>query len=68
MGTRKKLRIASLIMLIAAVIFMIFAVLSMCMPIHLPDWLFYTLQVTYRVYPIIMVLLFVASFFVKGKK
>lgn len=68
MGIRKKLRLASLIMLIAAVIFMIFAVLSMCMLLHLPDRLFYTLQVTYRVYPIIMVLLFVASLFVKGKK
>ena len=68
MGTRKKLRIASLIMLVAAIIFMIFAVLSMGVPIHLPDWLFCTLQVTYKVYPIIMVLLFAASFLVKDKK
>ena len=68
MGIRKKLRLASLIMLIAAIIFMIFAVLSMGVPIHLPTWLFRTLQVTYKVYPVVMVLLFAASFFVKDKK
>ena len=55
-------------MLIAAIIFMIFAVLSMGVPIHLPNWLFRTLQVTYKVYPVVMVLLFAASFFVKDKK
>jgi uncharacterized membrane protein YqjE len=67
-GLRKKLRIASLIMLIIAIVFVAFAFMSMDVPIAYPTWLRYTLQVIYKVYPILMVLLFLASFFVKEKE
>ncbi len=65
---RTKLRIASLIMLIIAIVFVIFAFMTMDVPIAYPDWLLYTLRVIYKVDPIVMVLLFVASFFVKDNK
>ncbi len=65
---RKKLRIASLIMLIIAIVFVTFAFMTMDVPIAYPAWLLYTLQVIYKVYPILMVLLFLASFFVKEKE
>lgn len=65
---KKKLRITSLIMLIVAIIFVIFAFLTMDVPIDIPRWLFATLKVIYKVYPIVVVGLFIASFFVKDKK
>lgn len=65
---KKKLRIASLIMLIVAIVFVVFAFLTMDVPINYPNWLFNTLKVIYKTYPVVMVLLFVASFFVKEKE
>lgn len=62
---KKKLRIASLIMLVVAIVFVAFAFLTMDVPIDLPRWMFGTLKVIYKIYPIVLVLLFVASFFVK---
>ena len=67
-GLRKKLRITSLIMLIIAIVFVAFAFMSMDVPIAYPTRFIYTLQVIYKVYPILMVLLFLASFFVKEKR
>lgn len=64
---KKKLRIASLIMAFVAVIFAAFAFLTMDVPINYPNWLFKILKVIYKVYPIGMIALFVASFFVKEK-
>ena len=64
---KKKLRIASLIMLLIAVVFVIFAFFTMDVPFDLPIPLS-TLRVIYKVYPIVMVCLFIASFFVKGDK
>lgn len=65
---KKKLRITSLIMLIVAIVFVIFAFLTMDVPIDNPRWLFEVLKVVYKVYPIVVVGLFIASFFVKDKK
>lgn len=65
---KKKLRITSLIMLIVAIVFVIFAFLTMDVPIDIPRWLFEVLKVVYKVYPIFVVGLFIASFFVKDKK
>ncbi len=65
---KKKLRIASLFMLIIAIVFVIFAFLTMDVPISYPIWLFHTLKVIYKVYPVVMILLFAASFFVKDRK
>ena len=65
---KKKLRMISLIMLIVAVLFVVCAFLTMDVPINFPNWLFRILKILYKVYPIVMVLLFVASFFVKDKK
>lgn len=65
---KKKLRITSLIMLIVAIVFVIFAFLTMDVPIDIPRWLFEVLKVVYKVYPIVVVGLFIASFFVKDKE
>ncbi len=64
MSVKKRLRIASLIMLIIALVFVILAFLCMDVPIDVPLKL---LKVVYKVYPIIMIGLFVASFAVKDK-
>ena len=64
---KRKLRIASLVMLVAAVVFVAFAFLTMDVPIDLPNWLFSMLKVIYKIYPVVTVLLFAASFFVKEK-
>ena len=64
---KKKLRIASLIMLLIAVVFVIFAIFTMDVPIDLPISLS-TLRIIYKVYPVVMVCLFIASFFVKTEK
>ena len=67
MEMKRKLRIASLVMLVAAVVFVAFAFLTMDVPIDLPNWLFSMLKVIYKIYPVVTVLLFAASFFVKEK-
>ncbi len=64
---KKKLRIASLIMFIVAAIFAAFAFLTMDVPISYPNWLFKALKVIYKIYPIVTIVLFAASFFVKEK-
>ena len=64
---KRKLRIASLVMLVAAVVFVACAFLTMDVPIDLPNWLFSMLKVIYKIYPAVTVLLFAASFFVKEK-
>lgn len=65
---KRKLRIASLIMLIIAIVFVVFAFLMMDVPVDLPNWFFKILRVIYKIYPAAMVLLFAASFFVKEKE
>lgn len=62
---KHKLRLASLIMLVLAIIYIIFAFLTMDVPINYPDWLFNLLKVIYKIYPIILIILFGLSFFVK---
>ena len=64
---KKKLRIISLIMLVIAVIFVTIAFLSMGSTITLP-FTVEQLHVFYKTYLIVMVLLFVASFCVKGRR
>ena len=64
---KEKLRIISLIMLVIAVIFVIIAFLSMGSTITLP-FTVRQLHLFYKTYLIVMVLFFVASFFVKDKK
>ena len=64
---KKNLRKTSLIMLVIAVIFVIIAFLSMDSTITLP-FTVEQLHLFYKIYLIVMVLLFAASFFVKGKK
>lgn len=65
---KKKLRFASLIMLIIAIVFVVLAFLTMDVPIDYPNWLFHALQLVYKVYPVVMILLLAASFFVKDKQ
>lgn len=60
---KKKLRITSLIMLIVALLWITIAFLTMDVPINLPNVFFDFLKIVYKVYPIVMILLFVASFF-----
>lgn len=60
---KKRLRVASLIMLIVALLWIAIAFLTMDVPINLPNVFFDFLKVVYKVYPIVMILLFVASFF-----
>ena len=64
---RKTLRIISLVMLLVAIAFVIFAFLCMDVPIDLP---FTTEQMRtfYKIYLVVMVSLFVLSFFFKKKK
>lgn len=64
---KKKLRMTSLVMLVIAVIFVIIAFLSMDSTLTLP-FTVEQLHAFYKTYLIVMILLFVASFFVKGKK
>ena len=64
---KKKLRIISFVMLVIAVLFVIIALLSMGSTITLP-FTVKQLHLFYKTYLVVMVLLFVASFFVKGKK
>lgn len=64
---KKKLRIISFVMLAIAVMFVIIAFLSMGSTITLP-FTVKQLHLFYKTYLVVMVLLFVASFFVKGKK
>ena len=64
---KKNLRKTSLIMLVIAVIFVIIAFLSMDSTITLP-FTVEQLHLFYKIYLIVMALLFAASFFVKGKK
>ena len=61
---RRKLRIASLIMLIVAIAFVVFAFFSMDSTITLP-FTVAQLHAFYKGYLVVMVLLFAASFFVK---
>ncbi len=65
---KKKLRVVGLVMLIVAAAFVVFAFLTMDVPIDYPRWLFSTLKVVYKIYPAVVVILFVASFFVKEKE
>ena len=62
---KRKLRMISLVMLVIAVIFVAIAFLSMGSTITLP-FTIEQLHTFYKTYLIVMVLLFVASFFVKG--
>jgi len=62
---KKKLRAASLILLVIGIVFVICAVLCMDVPIELPIPL-RVLKVIYKIYPIVTVGLFAASFFVRG--
>ncbi len=64
MSVKKKLRIASLIMLIIAIVFVVFAFFCMDVPIDVPLKL---LKAVYKIYPIIMIGLFVVSFAVKDE-
>ena len=64
---KKKLRMISFIMLAIAVMFVIIAFLSMGSTITLP-FTVKQLHLFYKIYLIVMVSLFVASLFVKGKK
>ena len=64
---KNRLRIISLVMLVIAVIFVIIAFLSMGSTITLP-FTVKQLHLFYKTYLIVMVVLVVASFFVKDKK
>lgn len=65
---KKRLRITSLIMLIVALLWITIAFLTMDVPINLPNVFFDFLKVVYKVYPIVIILLFVASFFAWKKE
>ncbi len=54
-------------MLIVALLWITIAFLTMDVPINLPNTFFDFLKVVYKVYPIVMIGLFVASFLVKEK-
>ena len=64
---KKKLRIISLAMLVAAIIFVIFAFLTMDVPINLPISSA-QLRIFYKLYLIAMAGIFAVSFLVKNKK
>ena len=64
---KKKLRIASLIMLIVALLWIVIAFLTMDVPVNLPNTFFDFLRIVYKVYPIIMIGLFITSFLVKER-
>ena len=64
---KKKLRWISLAMLVIAILFVIFAFMSMGSTITLP-FTVKQLYAFYKTYLIVMVLLFAASFFVRDKK
>lgn len=71
MRTRKTLRLISLVMFIVAVIF-VFCALSaptLGKTIYIGDFVFGTEQwrFCYKIYAFVMVMLFVTSFFIKGK-
>ena len=64
---KKGLRIISLTMLFLAVAFVVIAFLSMGSTITLP-FTVEQLHIFYKIYLLVMVLLFVASFFIRDKK
>lgn len=64
---RKTLRIISLVMLLVAIAFVIFAFLTMDVPIDLP-FTVSQLRTFYKIYLVVMISLFVLSFFFKKKK
>lgn len=64
---KKSLRIISLVMLLVAAVFIIVAFLSMDSTITLP-FTVEQLHTFYKMYLVVMALLFIASFFVKNKK
>lgn len=72
MCTKKKLRLISLIMFIIAVIFVICAIScpTLGKTIYIGSFEFGAEQwrVCYKIYAVVMIGMFVASFFVKGKK
>ena len=63
---KRKLRRISLFMLLFAILFVILAFLTMDVPIPIPNQLFAALKIVYKVYPIVTLLLFVTSFFVRN--
>ena len=64
---RKKLRMISLVMFLIGAAFVVLAFLTMDVPIDYPAWLFHLLKAIYRIYPVVMILLFVISFIVKDR-
>ena len=64
---KKKLRIASLIMLIIGIVYVGIAILCMDVPIDLPIPLS-VLKVIYKIYPVVVIGLFALSFIVKDKE
>ena len=64
---RKTLRIISLVMLLVAIAFVIFAFLTMDVPIDLP-FTVSQLRTFYKIYLVVMISLFVLSFFFRKKK
>ena len=72
MKTKIKLRLISLAMFVVAVVFVICALSAPTLgkTIYIGDFVFGAEQwrFCYKVYAVVMVALFVSSFFVKGKK
>ena len=64
---KKTLRIISLVMLLVAIAFVVFAFLTMDVPIDLP-FTVSQLRTFYKIYLVVMISLFVLSFFFKKKK
>ena len=54
-------------MLLVAIAWIVFAFMMMDVPIDIPSFVFVVLKVIYKIYPIIMIGLFVFSFFVKSE-
>lgn len=61
---KKKLRIISLIMLMVAIVFVVVAFAAMGSTLTIP----FDADILYRGYIIVMIFLFVVSFFIKEKK
>lgn len=70
MSTRTKLRLASLIMFIAAAVFVLCAISApnLGSTIKIGGYIFGDWDIFYRIYVIIMFTLFIVSFFVKKNK
>ena len=64
---KKTLRIISLVMLLVAIAFVVFAFLCMDVPMDLP-FTVSQLRTFYKIYLVVMISLFVLSFFFKKKK